>query len=199
MPGDQSVASVDHSLAGDGEIAQTVDVVPRSRIVRLLGQTADTRSEMNRICKVSRPSEPSRDLVENNVQHSQKRKYLSNGRTCTNHLLRDNMQNNNIKMSERLNELLFSRVSNIFPRLPCFCKTAVRSVGQPVVALFSIPGQPPELILAKDPLDSLFGYITNLLDVAMVTDNSRNVIRTIRVQPFTLVFSLFCLSTARPY
>ena len=133
MPGDQSVASVDHSLAGDGEIAQTVDVVPRSRIVRLLGQTADTRSEMNRICKVSRTSEPSRDLVENNVQHSQKRKYLSNGRTCTNHLLRDNMQKNNIKMSERLNELLFSRVSNIFPRLPCFCKTAVRSVGQPLL------------------------------------------------------------------
>ena len=77
----------------------------------------------------------------------------------------------------------------------CFCQHP----EHPVVALFSIPGQPPELILAKDPLDSLFGYITNLLDVAMVTDNSRNVIRTIRVQPFTLVFSLFCLSTARPY
>ena len=153
MPGDQSVASVDHSLAGDGEIAQTVDVVPRSRIVRLLRQTADTRSEMNRICKVSTPSERSRDLVGKTF--SKREKYLSDGRTCTNHLLHDNMQNNNVKMSERINQLLEGFQTFFHGFLVATKQRAGPSVSRcrhpehPVDALFRIPGQPPELILAK--------------------------------------------------
>jgi len=47
---DEGVTTIDDTFTGNGEIAQSVDIISRAWIIRLLRQTANTRSEVNWIC-----------------------------------------------------------------------------------------------------------------------------------------------------